>query len=161
MKFDVTVNGRPAKLVVEGGHCRYERDAGLIESEFSVEPLEPGAWSVLMDGRSYRVVAGAGDAMLVNGLALEVEVLDPRELRARQKEAAGHGRQNIAALMPGKVIRVLVQPGDVVEAGQGLIVVEAMKMQNEMKSPTAGRVAAVKTKPDATVAAGEVLVVIE
>ncbi len=56
---------------------------------------------------------------------------------------------------------MLVAEGDAVEAGQGLIVVEAMKMQNEMKSPKAGRVVEVKAKPDATVAAGEVLMVIE
>jgi biotin carboxyl carrier protein len=63
--------------------------------------------------------------------------------------------------MPGKVIRVLVAAGDPVEAGQGLVVVEAMKMQNEMKSPKAGRVVEVKTKPHAAVAAGDVLVVVE
>ena len=74
---------------------------------------------------------------------------------------AQHGRQNIAAPMPGKVVRVLVSVGDTVEPGQGLIVVEAMKMQNEMKSPKAGIVAEIKTKDGATVAAGEILIVIE
>jgi biotin carboxyl carrier protein len=59
------------------------------------------------------------------------------------------------------VIRVLVAVGDAVELGQGLVVVEAMKMQNEMKSPKAGRIAEVKTKPGAAVAAGDVLVVVE
>jgi biotin carboxyl carrier protein len=59
------------------------------------------------------------------------------------------------------VVRLLVQAGDVVEAGQGLVVVEAMKMQNEMKSPKAGRVAEVWVRAEATVAAGEVLMVIE
>jgi biotin carboxyl carrier protein len=63
--------------------------------------------------------------------------------------------------MPGKVIQVLVAVGDTVEAGQGLVVVEAMKMQNEMKSPKAGRIVEVKTKRDAAVAAGDVLVVVE
>jgi biotin carboxyl carrier protein len=63
--------------------------------------------------------------------------------------------------MPGKVIRVLVSVGDTVELGQGLVVVEAMKMQNEMKSPKAGRIVEVKTKPHAAVAAGDVLVVVE
>ena len=67
----------------------------------------------------------------------------------------------IAAMMPGKVVRVLVAEGDEVEAGAGLVVVEAMKMQNEMKSPKSGRVVEVKIKPEATVAAGEVLMVIE
>jgi biotin carboxyl carrier protein len=63
--------------------------------------------------------------------------------------------------MPGKVVRVLVAPGDQVEAGQGLVVVEAMKMQNEMKAAHAGRVATVPAKEGATVAAGEILATIE
>jgi biotin carboxyl carrier protein len=62
--------------------------------------------------------------------------------------------------MPGKVIRLLVREGDTVEAGQGLVVVEAMKMQNEMKSPKAGQVVKLSAHVGATVAAGEVLVVI-
>ncbi len=63
--------------------------------------------------------------------------------------------------MSGKVIRVLVAQGDMVEEGQGLVVVEAMKMQNEMKSPKAGRVAEVRARPDSTVGTGEILVVVE
>ena len=98
---------------------------------------------------------------MVNGRPLAVEVYDPRSLRERTGGGASHGRQNICAPMPGKIVRVLVAAGDAVEAGQGLVVVEAMKMQNEMKSPKAGRVIEVKTRPEATVAAGEVLMVIE
>jgi biotin carboxyl carrier protein len=63
--------------------------------------------------------------------------------------------------MPGRVIRVLVESGQEIGAGQGLIVVEAMKMQNEMKSPRAGRVAEVRAAAGATVSAGDILVVIE
>ena len=63
--------------------------------------------------------------------------------------------------MPGKVVRVLVKPGETVEAGQGLLVVEAMKMQNEMRAPRAGRIVSLPAVEGATVAAGEVLVVIE
>jgi biotin carboxyl carrier protein len=63
--------------------------------------------------------------------------------------------------MPGKVVRVLVEAGQAVEAGQGVVVVEAMKMQNELKSPKAGAVAEVRVEPGATVNAGDVLVVIE
>ena len=63
--------------------------------------------------------------------------------------------------MPGKVVRILVAQGDTVEPGQGVVVVEAMKMQNEMKSPKAGTVREVRTRTDATVTAGEILLVIE
>jgi biotin carboxyl carrier protein len=90
-----------------------------------------------------------------------VEIFDPRELRARSSAGASQGRQNVAAPMPGKVVRLLVAAGDAVEAGQGLIVVEAMKMQNEMKSPKAGVVVEIKITEGATVSAGEILIVIE
>jgi biotin carboxyl carrier protein len=90
-----------------------------------------------------------------------VGVFDPRELRGRRSAANNSGPQAVIAPMPGRVIRVLVEPGQEVAADEGLIVVEAMKMQNEMKAPRAGRVAAVKTAAGATVSAGDVLLVIE
>jgi biotin carboxyl carrier protein len=157
MTRHVTVNGRSAQIEIEGSGVRYERDDGVvIEAAFSLEGT-----SVLLNGRSYRIAKGAGKEIWVNGLLLSMEVFDPRDLRPGQGAVANHGRQEIAASMPGKVIRVLVAAGDVVEEGQGLVVVEAMKMQNEMKSPKSGRVAEVRARPDATVGAGEVLVVVE
>ncbi len=160
MKLDVVVDGKAGRLVIDGTRLQYEREGESIERQFSFEELMPGSYSVLIGGRSYEVIASGGEVR-VNGRVYAVEVFDPRSLRGRKTGGAGEGRQNVAAMMPGKVIRVLVSVGDAVEAGQGLIVVEAMKMQNEMKSPKAGRVAELKTKADATVAAGEVLIVIE
>lgn len=161
MKRDVIVNGAAAKLSAEGRRFRYERESGeAIEREFSMEPVTPGSFSVLIGERSYAVIAADG-GIRVNGRHFEVEVFDPREMRGRKSAGGGEGRQKIAAMMPGKVVRVLVEQGDAVEAGQGLVVVEAMKMQNEMKSPKTGRVVEVKTRAEATVAAGEVLMVIE
>jgi biotin carboxyl carrier protein len=166
LKVEVLIDSRAARLEVNGARFRYERASGeVIERAFSVTPLTPGSYSILIEGRSYSAIALAPEIrtgeIVVNGRAFAVEVFDPREMRARSSAGAGEGRQNIVAMMPGKVVRVLVAKGDAVEAGQGLIVVEAMKMQNEMKSPKAGRVIEVKTKADATVAAGEVLMVIE
>jgi acetyl/propionyl-CoA carboxylase alpha subunit len=161
VKVEVLINGRAARLVVDANKLRYQPEgAEAIEREFSIEPMVPGSYSVLIDGRSYDVVAAGGEVR-VDGRVFHVEVFDPREMRGRKNAAAGEGRQKIAAMMPGKVVRLLVQQGDAVEAGQGLVVVEAMKMQNEMKSPKAGCVVEVKTRADATVAAGEVLMVIE
>jgi biotin carboxyl carrier protein len=153
----VMVNGRSGRIEIEGSRLRYVRDGGVeIELEFSAK----GA-SVLLNGRSYRVTKGTGKEILVNGRRLSMEVFDPRDLRPGQGATANHGRQEIAASMPGKVIRVLVAAGDAVKEGQGLVVVEAMKMQNEMKSPKAGRVTEIRARPDATVGAGEILVVVE
>jgi biotin carboxyl carrier protein len=157
MKRQVTVNGRSGTIEIEGSRLRYiQADGATIESEFSIEGS-----SVLLNGRSFRVSQGAGKEIWVEGRRLSMEVFDPRDLRPGQGSSANRGRQEIAASMPGKVVRVLVAQGEVVQEGQGLIVVEAMKMQNEMKSPKAGRVVELRTRPDATVGAGEVLVVVE
>ena len=92
----------------------------------------------------------------------EVAVSDPKRLRSG--EVAGshnHGVARILAPMPGKVVRVLVEVGSEVEAGAGIVVVEAMKMQNEMKAPKSGTVVSLSAEMGATVNAGEVLAVIE
>ncbi len=157
MKRQVTVNGRSGTIEIEGSRLRYiQEDGATIEGEFSLEGS-----SVLLNGRSFRVSPGAGKEIWVEGRRLTMEVFDPRDLRPGQGSSANRGRQEIAASMPGKVVRVLVAQGEAVQEGQGLVVVEAMKMQNEMKSPKAGRVVELRTQPDATVGAGEVLVVVE
>ena len=162
MRFDTLIQGRRGRIQIEGSTFRYQREEGAAaEGEFSIECLERGCYSVLVGGRSYRIAEGARGEMLVNGIPLAVEVFDPRGLRGRRAGASSAGRQEVAAPMPGKVVRVLVAPGDAVEAGQGLVVVEAMKMQNEMKSPKAGRVTEVRTRSGAAVIAGEALVVVE
>ena len=166
MKLDVNVDGRTARLSFNGTRFEYQREGEEpIEREFSMEPAGPGLYSVLIEGRVYTVSLPApgnsSGEISVNGRRFAVEVFDPRELRARKSAGEATGRLNISALMPGKVIRLLVEKGQTVETGQGLIVVEAMKMQNEMKSPRTGRVVDVKAKADATVTAGEVLLVIE
>ncbi|MGA3187736.1 MAG: biotin/lipoyl-containing protein [Bryobacteraceae bacterium] len=157
MKLDVVVNGRAGGLQLESSRFEYNG----IARDYSLIASGPGIFSILIDGRSYEATVLAPGTIQVNGRIFSVEIFDPRELRARSTAGASQGRQNILAPMPGKVVRVLVAAGDAVEAGQGLIVVEAMKMQNEMKSPKAGTVVEIKTKDGATVAAGEILIVIE
>jgi len=168
VKLDTVVQGRIGSLLIvplgrEGAKSfRYQREDGqALEGELAIEALDSGAWSVLIGGRAYRVEPGAPGEYLVNGAPLAVELFDPRASRGRRSSASNHGRLNIAAQMPGKVVRVLVSVGDAVEEGQGLVVVEAMKMQNEMKSPKTGRVVELRAKTDSTVTAGEVLMVVE
>ena len=89
------------------------------------------------------------------------EVVDPRAWRGRTHGAVAlEGRQHVVAPMPGKVVRVLVHEGDTVESGQGILVVEAMKMQNEIRSPKAGTVERLNVKEGQPVNAGEVLCVV-
>jgi biotin carboxyl carrier protein len=133
------------------------------ERSANVEMPEPGVYSVLLDGRMYdaRVEeTPAGLVVVIDGYRFEMEVRDPRRWSRKDAARGGEGVQTVLAPMPGKVVRVLVAAGDEVAAGQGLLVVEAMKMQNEMKASRAGRILSVTVKEGATVSAGEVLVTI-
>lgn len=162
MKLATQIQGRAGSIEVNGSKFRYQREDGqLLEGEFSIAPLDAGAYSILMEGRVYQIRPGPAGEVSVNGSVIPVEVSDPRALSSRRSSAAAHGRAEITALMPGKVIRLLAAQGDRVEAGQGLLVVEAMKMQNEVTSPKTGRVAEVRIAAGSTVAAGEVLMVVE
>jgi biotin carboxyl carrier protein len=100
--------------------------------------------------------------VLVDTDSYKITLSDPKRLRgAATAGAHGDGAARIIAPMPGKVVRVMVQPGDQIGVGDGVIVVEAMKMQNEMKSPKAGAVISVRVEVGATVNGGDVLAVIE
>jgi biotin carboxyl carrier protein len=157
MKIDAIINGQERTLHLESSRFEYNG----LKRDYSIEPSGPGVFSILIEGRSYQATVLTPGTIQVNNQIFSVELFDPRELRARSTAGASHGRQNIVSPMPGKVVRLLVAVGDAIEAGQGLIVVEAMKMQNEMKSPKAGVVVEMKTQAGATVTAGEILVVIE
>jgi len=151
VKLDVLLDGRPHTLDLEP------------ESADAVE-VEPGIWSIVLDGRSYEVKlepAPDGYYASVDGRRYEVQVRDPRRLPRSRAALSAAGRQKVTSPMPGKVVRVLVQQGDDVEAGQGLLVVEAMKMQNEIRSPKAGRVVLISASEGAAVAGGETLVEVE
>jgi len=162
VKYEIVIDGKTAALSVTGERFEYQCEGGApIERRYSAASAGNGTWSILIDGRSYAVaILGAGEVS-VNGRVFHVDAFDPRELRGRRSAADSSGPQSVTAPMPGRVIRVLVRPAQEVAAGEGLIVVEAMKMQNEMKAPRAGRVAAIKTVAGATVSAGDILLVIE
>ncbi len=157
MKLDLTIDGR--EDVIELAPAAFRLGGGAMRP-VSVEQPRPGVYSVLLDGRSYYATVEPG-AVSVNGHRFEIEVRDPRRWSRQSAAGARAGAQKIAAPMPGKVVRVLVSIGDAVEPGQGIAVVEAMKMQNEMKALRAGRVVSLSAKPGATVVAGEILATIE
>jgi biotin carboxyl carrier protein len=121
--------------------------------------------SLLVDGRIYEIKREqtATDFHLwVGSTRFAVELRDPRSLRSRQKAAGDdRGPRKILAAMPGRVVRVLVAEGSEVEAGQGIVVVEAMKMQNEIKSPKKGIVKKISATPGAAVNPGDVLALVE
>ncbi len=162
MTYEIVIDGQAASLAITGDRFEYRREGGpAIERQYSAVVAGNGTFSILIDGRSYAVAfLGVGEVS-VNGRVFRVDAFDPREQRGRLAAAENSGPQAVTAPMPGRVIRVLVVAGQEVTAGEGLIVVEAMKMQNEMKSPRTGRVTAIKTAEGAAVSAGDVLLVIE
>ncbi len=128
--------------------------------------LDHGAVSMLVDGHSYGVEFDEqGDEVhvMVRGQVTRIDVADERRLRLRAGSAAFsvEGKQIISAPMPGKVVKVLVKLGDEVKEGQGLVVVEAMKMENELKSPKAGKVTELPAKEGTAVEINARLVVVE
>lgn len=123
--------------------------------------IRPGVYSVLLNGRSYTIHEGASsDWIALNAVEWERVVVDPRR-RATGSAAAAPAIRDVKAAMPGKVVRLLTAPGAAVEAGQGLLILEAMKMQNELRSPRAGVVAAIRVAEGDTVSSGQVLVTLE
>jgi biotin carboxyl carrier protein len=165
MKLTLRTDGVEQPVEIQAAAPSYRFRLGdAPERDANVEMPEPDVYSVLLDGRMYdaRVEeTPAGLVIVIDGYRFEIEVRDPRRWSRKDAARAGEGVQTVMAPMPGKVVRVLVAPGDAVEAGQGLLVVEAMKMQNEMKAARAGRILSVTVKEGATVAAGEVLATIE
>lgn len=165
MKLELKIDGvdRPIELLRNGSDCRF-RLGDAEERAAHVETPEPGMYSVLLDGMSYDTSVEetpAGLVVVIDGFRFEIEVRDPRRWTRGAGAAGAEGLQTIVSPMPGKVVRVLIAQGDTVETGQGLIVVEAMKMQNEMKAARAGRVLSITVKEGATVSAGEILATIE
>lgn len=123
--------------------------------------LQPGVMSLVIKGCQYRCVLD-GDGVLIGGRRFAFEVNDPRSLQGRRRAGGGAaGPRAVKAPMPGRVVRVLAAVGDEVAEQQGVIVIEAMKMQNELKSPKAGKVVRVAVAVGDTVGAGDVLVVVE
>lgn len=124
-----------------------------------VVEVEPNVYSILADGVSYeaRVIR---NEVTIGGARFPIETGDPRQWKRSGRAADSSGRDSITAAMPGKIVRVLVAVGDEVIAGQSILVIEAMKMQNELKSPRAGRVTAIEVKENDSVNAGSLLVAI-
>jgi biotin carboxyl carrier protein len=142
-----------ARILVNGAAVELPANADVVETE-------PGVFSILIDGVSHEARAFANEVHL-GGHRFRCETQDPRKWTRSDSSAAHGGRVSITAPMPGKVVRILAAVGDEVEAGQGILVVEAMKMQNELKSPRAGRLTALNVKEHDSVNAGAPLAVVE
>ncbi|MGH7766556.1 MAG: biotin/lipoyl-containing protein [Candidatus Binatia bacterium] len=137
-------------------------------SEFVVDGKKIGLsnYSLIVDNRSFEVDVDIMEdeyRVLVDGRSYHINLLDERRMRVGGLQAGIQlqGRQNVSVPMPGKVIAVLVSEGDKVERGQGLVIVEAMKMENEVRCPIDGEVKEVRVKTGDALEAGAVLAVVE
>lgn len=137
-------------------------------NEFLVDGKKTGRtnYSLIVDNRSFEVEVDQTEdeyRVLVDGRNYHVHLVDERRVRVggAQSGLQLQGQQRVSVPMPGKIIAVLVSEGDEVERGQGLVIVEAMKMENEVRSPIAGTVKEIKARPGDAVEGGTVLVIIE
>ena len=167
MKYEIQIDGTTSTIEVQ------QNGNGSLRAQIEGQPLAidavetaPDTFSLLLDGRAFEASVsddGSDAGLLVRcgGADFRVQVRDPRSWRARRHSALEvAGPQRVLAPMPGKIVRVLVAAGDQVEAGRGLVVVEAMKMQNEIRAPKSGRIERVLVEEGQPVRTQEALVII-
>lgn len=167
MTYEVTIEAEAKTYRVElarqgsGWSCKLDGH----DFPLDVTPLQNGLLSVLVAGKSYEVrqeVAASETSVVVGHERFKVTVRDPRSLRSRARGGdSGQGPKKIVAPMPGKVVRIIAPPGTEVEAGQPVLVIEAMKMQNELKAPKKGKVKRINVSEGAAVEAGQALAEVE
>jgi biotin carboxyl carrier protein len=166
MRLVATLDGAEHQLEVEEITAHALRvKLGERKFDLDVHRVGPSSYSILVGNRSFDFeVVREGDDFVVTsrGGATRVTLVDAaRKSRQPGARALAAGKASLKAMMPGRVVNVLVNVGDEVAAQQGLLVVEAMKMENELKAPKAGKVVEIKVKPGQTVEKGELLLVVE
>jgi len=165
MKLKAIVGEREEDLLLKIEDGRVSAEIGNRVYNLDVREIEPDSYMFLLNTNVHECRVSASKNTFdvsVHGRNYSVTIVDPKRLRSGQNsDRHHHGVTEILAPMPGKVVRVQTQTGATVEKGAGVVVVEAMKMQNEMKSPRDGIVVSINVEPGDTVNAGDVLAVIE
>jgi biotin carboxyl carrier protein len=162
LQIEIAGKKRQVELTPAGDHPVWTLDGQRIEVDALA--VSPGIYSVLLSGKSFEVrveSVGAELRAITGGREFSVVIQDEREWRRNRGSAIeAEGPQRVLAPMPGKIVRVLVKQGDSVQAGQGLLVVEAMKMQNEIRAPKSGTIDRLPVVEGQTVNAGEVVAIV-
>jgi biotin carboxyl carrier protein len=164
MTYDITIDGKHYQLNLNRAEGRWSCRLDGREVEVDAVVARPDVLSLRIGNRAYEVKCErvGGDMHLWVGSArFAAEVRDPRSLRGRVRELDEQGPRKLTAPMPGKIVRVLQIQGAEVEAGVGVVVMEAMKMQNEIKSPKKGTIQRIMVTEGAAVNAGDVLAIVE
>ena len=166
MKFIATVGGRTETVTVTRENGRYRLALGDEVWEVDARLTAQGIYSLLIDGVSYVADVTDREGACVVDVLDETYVIQVEEetryvIRTKGGAAGAHAHQVLVAPLPGKITHVAVTVGDTVAAGDTLLVIEAMKMENEFKAGTAGTIAEVRVQPGQAVNGGDVLVVID
>lgn len=161
MRYSVSVEGKAFEVEISAGEagwkCRLNGHDKLIDFVW----LNDHSASLVINGKSFELRRATDDGIFIATRRYEVSIEDPRTWRGRKRESSHAGPQRLTASMPGKIVRVLAREGENIQAGQGIVVVEAMKMQNEIKCPRSGRLQKVMVREGANVNPGEVLAIVE
>jgi biotin carboxyl carrier protein len=162
MTYEVLIEGKPHQLELtqkpNGWDCKLDGKAYNVDAVVARRDVI----SVIIDGDCYEVKREQTPNDLhiwVKAVRFAAEVRDPRSRRATGVDVAGPAK--VVAPMPGKIVRIIAHEKDEVEAGAGIVVIEAMKMQNELKSPKKGTVTKLLVKEGTPVNAGDVLAIVE
>jgi biotin carboxyl carrier protein len=162
LQIEIDGNKRRVEMTQAGERPVWIVDGQRLEADAT--EVSPGIYSILINGKSFEVRmerSGAELRAIASSREFSIVIPDEREWRRKRGGAIeAEGRQQVSAPMSGKIVRVLVKTGDAVRAGQGLLVVEAMKMQNEIRAPKSGTIDRVAVVEGQTVNAGEVVAVV-
>jgi biotin carboxyl carrier protein len=166
VKYVATLAGRPTVVEVTGGPDRFRVSVGDEVHEVDARAVGPGLHSLLVGGVSHLAAVTERDGVSLvdlEGETYEVTVEEQSRWIIRTRGGAGGGGQGqtLTAPLPGKITHVAVRPGDAVQPGDTLVVIEAMKMENEFKASAAGTVAEVRVAAGQAVNPGDVLVVVQ
>jgi biotin carboxyl carrier protein len=158
-QFEVDVRRQSSRIIATVDGQSYDLELTRTSDQDFLILNEGRVFDCRVDGQP---ASGSTVNVTIGAQRFDITLIDPKRLRSALG-AGGHGEgaARIVAPMPGKVVRVLVEAGQQVEPGEGIVVVEAMKMQNEMKAPKAGAVVSVNVEVGATVNGGDLLAVIE
>ena len=168
MKVKAEISGETLDVWLEQDGDQIVAEVDGRRYELEVNEPEDGVYLFKSNGRVTEMfvtpsgVFGDRFQVQASGVDFEIGLIDPKRLRGSAQNAEhGGGAAEIRTAMPGKVVRLLIEPGAEIEKGDGVVVVEAMKMQNELKAPKAGKIKEIRVGEGETVGAGDVLVVIE
>jgi biotin carboxyl carrier protein len=165
MIYEISIAERTYRVELMRSGERWKCRLDGRELPLDVASAQDGVLSLLLHGKSYEVkqeIVGTETNVVIGHERFSASVRDPRSFRSRRRTGASEqGVMKIKAPMPGKVVRILAEVGTQVEAGQSVVVIEAMKMQNELKAPKKGVVKKVNVAEGATVEAGQSLAEVE